>query len=269
MKNSGLFRFIPAKLPGVFRSLWNCHIYAYANIRQGVTAMLEEFGPNIWIANGSTVTAAAGFRYPTRMAVIRLANGDLVLWSPAELSDELHAAVRALGAVRYLAPPNSLHHTFLGDWQQAYPEARVHAPPGLREKRKDIRFDGDFSDGPIEAWAEQIDFSIMWGNRITTEVIFFHRESRTAIFTDLIQQFPPGWFKGWRSLIARLDLMVAAEPSVPRKFRAAFTDRRAARASIQHVLAWPTEKVLMAHGEPVSRDGRAFIHRSFRWLINK
>lgn len=102
--------------------------------------MLTEFGPNIWIADGPTVTAAAGFHYPTRMAVIRLTSGDLVLWSPTALTDDLRAEVETLGAVRYLVPPNSLHHTFLGDWQRAYPDATVYAPPGLREKRKDIRF---------------------------------------------------------------------------------------------------------------------------------
>lgn len=228
--------------------------------------MLEEFGPNIWIMDGPTVTAAAGFRYPTRMAIIRLTNGDLVLWSPTALTDDLRAEVETLGAVRHLVPPNSLHHTFLADWHRAYPDATVYAPPGLPEKRKDIRFDADLSDGPIAAWAGEIDHAIMWGNRITTEVVFFHRLSATAIFTDLIQQFPRGWFKGWRALVARLDLMTAAEPSVPRKFRVAFTDRRTARESLRRVLAWPTEKVIIAHGPPITDEGQAFLRRAFRWL---
>ena len=230
--------------------------------------MLTEFGPNIWLADGPTVTAAARFRYPTRMAVIRLTNGDLVLWSPTAFTDDLRAEVEALGTVRYLVPPNSLHHTFLGDWQRAYPDAKVYAPPGLREKRKEIRFNADFSDGPIAAWEGEIDHAIMSGNRITTEVVFFHCQSRTAIFTDLIQQFPRGWFKGWRALIARLDLMTAAEPTVPRKFRVAFTDRRAARESIRHILAWPTDKVIIAHGPPITKDGQAFLRRAFRWLAD-
>jgi len=228
--------------------------------------MLEEFGPEIWLVSGPMLTAAAGFHYPTRMAVIRLANGDLVLWSPTALSDGLRAAVEALGTVRYLVPPNSLHHTFLGNWQQAYPEAMVLAPPGLREKRGDIRFDADFGDAPIAAWAGEIETVILRGNRITTEVVFFHRRSGTAIFTDLIQSFPAGWFTGWRALVARLDLMVAKEPSVPRKFRVAFTDRRAAREALKHILAWPTKKVLIAHGPPIIEDGQAFLHRAFRWL---
>ena len=34
--------------------------------------MLRQFGHEIWTADGSDVVAMLGFRYPTRMAVIRL-----------------------------------------------------------------------------------------------------------------------------------------------------------------------------------------------------
>ena len=64
--------------------------------------MLKPFGPDIWIAEGPVVSAYLGFRYPTRMAVIRLPNaeggdGGLFIWSPVALTDELRAAVEALG----------------------------------------------------------------------------------------------------------------------------------------------------------------------------
>jgi hypothetical protein len=232
-------------------------------------ADVKEFGPELWISDGPVVTAAAGFRYSTRMAVIRLANGDLLIWSPTALSDDLRAELKALGTVRHLVPPNSLHHSFLAEWQQAYPEAIVYAPPGLREKRPGVRFDADLDGAPIAAWAEQIDLVVVRGNRITTEVVFFHRRSRTALFTDLLQHFPPGWFTGWRALVARLDLMVASEPSVPRKFRIAFSDRAAARDSVRRILAWPTENVLIAHGNPVSAGGQALLRRAFHWLVDE
>ena len=231
--------------------------------------MLKPFGHEIWIADGPIVTAAAGFHYPTRMAIVRLPQGRLFLWSPTALSDDLRAEVNALGTVSYLIAPNSLHHVFLGEWQQAYPAAKVYAPPGLREKRKDILFNGELADGPIADWSEDLDLVTVRGNLITTEVVFFHRASGTVLFTDLLQQFHPGWFKGWRASIARLDLMVAAEPSVPRKFRLAFTDRAAARESIRQVLAWPAEKVLIAHGDPITDDAQAYLRRAFEWLLDR
>ena len=227
--------------------------------------MLQPFGEEIWLADGS-ITVVAGFHYPTRMVVIRLPGGALFVWSPVQISDDLRAAVDALGEVRHLIAPNSLHHLFLTDWRRAYPAAKLHATLGLRQKRKDLDFDSDLEDAPAAAWAGEIDQVLVRGNLITTEVVFFHRRSGTAIFTDLIQHFGPGWFTGWRAVVARLDLMTAAEPQVPRKFRNAFVDRRAARAALARILAWPARRVLMAHAPPVETDGQAFIGRAFRWL---
>lgn len=228
--------------------------------------MLEPFGEDIWLAGGP-VTAVAGFRYPTRMAVVRLSDGGLFIWSPVALSEPLRAAVDALGEVRHVVAPNSLHHLFLKDWRRAYPAARLYAPPGLRARRKDIAFDADLGDAPPAEWSAQIDQVVVRGNLITTEVVFFHRNSRTAIFTDLIQHFSPTWFTGWRAVVARLDLMTAPEPQTPRKFRNAFVDRRAARAAILRILDWPAETVLIAHAAPVEHDGQAFLRRTFRWLV--
>src|SRR5438552_248051 len=118
--------------------------------------MLKNFGRNIWIADGSNV-AVIGFRYPTRMAVMRLSNGSLFIWSPIQLTDSLRTEVDAVGQVRHIIAPNSLHHLFLAEWKRAYPGARVYAPPGLRKKRQDVLFDADLGSEPGQDWAEEID----------------------------------------------------------------------------------------------------------------
>lgn len=226
---------------------------------------LQPFGPEIWLADG-TQAQVIGFHYPTRMAVIRLGGGRLLIWSPVTLTEALKQEVDTLGEVAFLVGPNALHHLFIGEWRTAYPEARLYAAPGLGERRKDLAIDPVLTNAPPPEWAADLDLVLMAGNKITTEAVFFHRASGTALFTDLLQQFPPGWFRGWRAIIARLDLMTEAEPTVPRKFRAAFSDRPTARAALALILEWPCEKVVMAHGEPVQRDGRAFVARAFKWL---
>lgn len=228
--------------------------------------MLKPIGHEIWLADGQQASVA-GFNYPTRMAVIRLPENRLFLWSPVAIGEELRAAVDALGEVRYLVAPNSLHHLFLEPWKSAYPEAALYAAPGLRQKRPDIHFDADLEDAPHDEWAQQLDQVQVRGNVITTEVAFFHRASGTVLFTDLLQQFEPGWFRGWRGLVARLDLMTGPQAQVPRKFRAAFADRQRARASLARIQAWPAEKVVMAHGAPILEDGAVFIRHAFRWLL--
>lgn len=228
--------------------------------------MLQEFGPNIWTVDGEPITAAAGFHYPTRMAVIRNQSGHLFVCSPIALDDQLQSAVDTIGEVHTIVAPNTLHHMFVDQWAKAYPNARFLAAPGLPAKRPDLTFQATLGNEPEAHWLNDIEQVVMAGNRITTEVVFFHKESRTVLFTDLLQQLPPTWFTGWRRVVAKLDLMTEAEPAVPRKFRIAFSNRRAARAALACVLEWPAEQVLMAHGTPVRKDGQTFLRRAFRWL---
>lgn len=213
--------------------------------------LLTPFGPDIWIADGPTVSAI-GFHYPTRMAIIRLADGGLFVWSPVAHSEDLLREPDAIGVVHFIIAPNTLHDLSLKQWLNAYPEAKLHAAPGLRQRHRERVF--------------QVDQVLVRGNRITNEAVFFHVASRTVLFTDLVQNFPRGWFKGWRGIIAYLDRLVASEVAVPQKFRVAFSDRKAARVALQRIYAWPAEKVLMAHGGPILQDGAAVIRRAFRWL---
>jgi hypothetical protein len=232
-----------------------------------MAAPLQEFGPDIWVGEGPVVPFL-GFAYPTRMAIVRLSDGGLFAWSPIAFSAELKQAVDDLGPVRFLISPNKLHHLFLGAWKQAYPQAGLYASPGLRDKRKDLAFDADLGDAPDPAWAGDIDQVVVHGSRFLTEVVFFHRASRTAIFTDLIENFPPDWFTGWRGVIARLDGIVAPHPGAPRELRASsLFRRRQARAALERILAWPIVRVLIAHGDPVMSDGAAFVRKAFGWLL--
>ncbi len=229
---------------------------------------LSEFGTGIWIGEGPVVSFYT-FPYPTRMAVIRLSDGGLFVWSPIAISAALRAEVDALGPVRHLVSPNAIHHLFLGEWKSAYPEARLYASPNLTKKRKDLAFDAELGDAPEPGWAADIDQVMMRGSFAMTEIVFFHRASGTAIFADLIENFPPDWFKGWKGVVARLDGIVQPHPGPPREWRASFLDRRAARAALDRILAWPIERVVMAHGDLVAADGAAFVRRAFGWLLGR
>lgn len=225
---------------------------------------LEPFGPGIWIAEGPVVSFY-GFPYPTRMIVIRLSDGGLFVWSPIALTPALKAQVDALGPVAHVVSPNKIHHLSMGEWQDAYPSARLYASPGLAQKRKDLRFDAVLGDSPPAVWAADIDQVEMGGSAFLTEIVFFHRKSRTAIFADLIENFRPGWFKGWKGWLARLDGIVMPHGGAPREWRITFK-KRIARAALARILAWQPEQVVMAHGELTRTDGTAFIRKSFRWL---
>lgn len=226
---------------------------------------LQSLGENIWMAEGPVVEGAAGFHFPTRMVVIRLSNGDLWIWSPVAPVDDLIDEVRQLGPVRWIVAPNDLHHLNVGLWAEHFPGINICAVPRLVEKRPDLTISHVFGNDPIAEWQGDLEQVIFDGNLILTEIVFFHRASGTAIFTDLLQQMPGGWFAGWRGLVAKLDYLTEDEPAVPRKFRWAFVRKRRLREKVAIVFDWPVGQVVMAHGQPVLRGAGAFLRRAFAW----
>lgn len=227
---------------------------------------LNSFGPDIWVAEGPVVSFF-GFPYPTRMVVIRLRSGSLFVWSPIAPTPELKAEVEAVGTVAHLVSPNKIHHLFLKAWKDAYPQARIHALDELKKRKLALPIEALLDDAPNPEWAADIDQVVVRGSFALSEVVFFHRKSRTAIFADLIENFPPDWFKGWKGFLARLDGIVSPHPGAPREWRASFRNRKLARAALDRILAWSPEKVIMAHGIVVRNDGVGFIRRAFGWLL--
>jgi len=227
--------------------------------------MLNQVGDELWIAEGEPVSFY-GFPYPTRMAVVRLSNGDLWVWSPATLTEALTVEMGSLGPVRHLVEPNKLHHLFLPDWVSAFPEARLYAPPGLAKKRRDISFHAELGDVPDTAWAGEIDQVVFRGSLFMEEVVFFHRRSRAALVCDLIQKFDPETTRGLHGLLMRLDGLVGPNGSTPREWRASFWNRRAARAALRQALEWDVEALVIAHGIWVRKSGREALRRSLAWL---
>lgn len=108
---------------------------------------LEAVATDLWIADGSPVPFL-GIPYPTRMALARLPDGRLWVWSPIALDDALAAEIATHGEVADLVAPNKLHHLFLTAWAARWPAARLWAAPGLRRRRPDLAFAGDLGDVP-------------------------------------------------------------------------------------------------------------------------
>jgi hypothetical protein len=226
---------------------------------------LEPAGDDLWIADGPPVFFLS-FRFPTRMVVARLPDKSLWLWSPIALDDRLRDDIAKLGEPRFVVEPNALHHLPLADWLKAFPKLRLWAPPGLAKKRTDLVFEGKLGDEPPDEWRDVIDQVRIRGSFALTEVVFFHRPSRTCIVGDLIQKFDPREISGWRGLMLRANSLVGPNGSTPREWRATFVKRDDARASVRRALAWTPEHLVIAHGLRVTERGEDALRRGLAWL---
>lgn len=227
--------------------------------------MLEQFGSSLYVAQGPTVSFA-GFPYPTRMAVARLSDGSVWVWSPIALTPELADAVQSIGAVRYIVSPNKLHHLFLQAWAEHWPDAQLYAPPGLARKKKALHFNAELGDEPPLAWKQDIDQAVFSGSFAMNEVVFFHRASRTAIIGDLIQRFPEASVSGWKGLVMKLGGLVGEHGGTPPDWRSSFLRHGPARAALKKVLEWNPERLLIAHGTCAQSGAREIIASALRWI---
>ncbi len=227
--------------------------------------MFTEFGPSLYVAEGPTVSFY-GFPYPTRMAVARLADGSAWVWSPVALTEDIVGFMETFASVGHIVSPNKIHHLFLAQWQDRWPDARMYTPPGLAQRKPELRFDAELGDAPEPAWAADIDQVVFRGSLAMEEVVFFHRESRTAIVCDLIQRHPETAMTGWRGMLMRIDGLVGNNGSTPREWRASFLRRGRARAARGKVLSWDPERLLIAHGECAQTGAKEIIDKALQWM---
>lgn len=224
--------------------------------------MLRQLDENLWVAE--LPLKFLGLAVGARMTVIRLVDGALWVHSPLRLTEPLRQAVEALGPVRFLVAPNKYHHLFIGEWMAAYPEARAYAAPGLPEKRKDLRFHAVLSEEVPAEWAGQIDVLPWRSAPLLGEVVFFHRASRTLVVTDIVHNLGPETEPLTRFIFKTLGGYGRMSTSVVD--RLINRDRTAARATVDTILQWDIQRVILAHGHIVEQDGARAFREAYSWL---
>jgi hypothetical protein len=203
---------------------------------------------DLWIATSRM--RYYGLQIGTRMSIIRLSNGGLWLHSPVALSQELLVRLQELGEIRWVVAPNRFHHLFVSDYIKSFPQAKFYGAPGLSEKRPDLKFNGELGETAEPDWAGQIDQKLIQGFRFFSEVIFFHRASRSLILTDLITHFTEGSAFSIRLLAKCLGFY--NRPAFLFAFKKRIARRPELRASLQALLEWDFVRILPAHGEILS-----------------
>jgi len=197
-----------------------------------------------------------GFRVQTRMTVVRLSDSRLLVHSPVALDIAIRRDLDRLGDVAFLVSPNKIHHLALGEYIDAYPQARVFASPGLPERRPDLRFNGVLGDQPDPAWAAELDQAEVRGNVFFSEIVFLHRASRTLIVADLVENFDRHTASVVARTFARL-FGVGSEPVGSPEHRLYTSDATAASESLERIRSWDFERIILAHGTLIQSGGHA------------
>jgi Domain of unknown function (DUF4336) len=100
---------------------------------------LTQFAENISIVDGPPVRVF-GVPLPTRMIIVKLADGSLWVNSPVSVPTQVLDQIKASGPVRYLVAPTKLHIWRLEEWHALFPEAELWIPQRNQNKSKRLPF---------------------------------------------------------------------------------------------------------------------------------
>ena len=230
--------------------------------------MLRELDRNIWVAEQPL--RYFGLSVGTRMSVIRLPDQSLAVISPIELNQPLIDQLNELGTIGHIVAPNCYHYFFASDFKAHYPQATFWAAPGLKEKVPSLPVDTVIKAHNKPAGLETLLFKGFrtigsGGVESLNECVFFHAKSRTLILTDtaflfdesfpFLTQFATRITGSYKALAPTLLELLAT------------TDRKNARASIEKILQWDFERVIMAHGTVIEHHGKEKLKAGYAFLL--
>ncbi len=232
--------------------------------------MLKQIGDRLWIVKQPQ--KYYGLEVGTRMSIVVLDNNDIALISPVTLDPTTIDQINNLGKVKYLISPNLFHYLYLTACQKIYPEAITITPPGLLAKKPDIQSDLILIQDVIE-FDQQLEYFLFSGFAVPlptgvkelNEIVFFHPASKTLIITDIAFYFDNS-FPWLTQLIARiLGCYEKLRPSILEKL--VIQDKIAVKDSIERILSWDFEQVVMAHGTIIKNEAKQQLKAGYEWFL--
>lgn len=228
---------------------------------------IREFAKDIWLVEGSIIPDM-GILFTTRMTVVRLSNRSLWISSPVPVSFNTLKWISELGDVRYLLAATPRHVWRLATWHTLFPEAQlwVSRPTLFTLQKGHLPITDYLDDMPVNAWSADFDQLQFKGNPLLSEVLFFHKATHTVILDDLIQRNPPTQANALASGILKLAGAQDPNGAVGRDMRMTFLNRSLARQSLEKLLSWDFDKLIIAHGACFESGAKQYVKRAFRWL---
>ncbi|MDN3681991.1 hypothetical protein QWZ04_16920 [Vibrio tapetis subsp. quintayensis] len=226
--------------------------------------MLIEWHPNrLWYADMPCRHIVG--HHLRRMIVLKLNDGNLVVFSPIELTTQLQIELSELGPIKAIVEPSPNYHDALSDWWLAYSQAYFFATPSLIQKRSDLNFDAALGSDTNPLWKGQLLQTAILGIRKPRKIVFCDVESKTLILADQLvgnQAHLP-----YRQKISASFAGAYREFRLPVIERMALENKTQLRASVQEVMTWPFDRMLSSNGLVVEQDAKEAFYEAFWWAF--
>ena len=170
--------------------------------------------------------------------------------------------------IDYICAPNCLHHLFVREWKESFPDCKVIAAPNLAQRRQGIAFDFVFdvdiknlNKGVINLPEDlqksaNLAFMVIKTGMIYEEIVLFEKEDKILVVADLIENL--GYLPETKSMRLRFLLHlfgICGRPSLPTNFKLT-VNPDLYRKSIKKVIAWDFKRIVVAHGRLIENNAK-------------
>lgn len=217
---------------------------------------IQSLGAGLWTL--SFPMRFYGMELGRRVTLMETAPGELLVHSTAPFSPGQRSAIQRLGTVTGLVEATTLHDTFSQEGRGAFPGVPYFVPDRFPKAARgpEVRsLDtlGDFTGGTVRVQK-------LAGMRWIEEYACLHAASRTLVVGDLLFHLPQA--RGWTRWSLRHLAGIRDWPAIDRPFRLAIRNRAAFEASLEAILKWDFERLIVAHGEIMETDAKQHLREA-------
>jgi hypothetical protein len=211
---------------------------------------MKQIAENLWLLTYPLPLLGANLR--RNVTIVRLDSGRLAIHSTGPFSRKDVLAISALGEPAWLIEAMLSHDTFSQEGRDLFPGIPFLAPAGFSER---VKFPIEPLLPPPPSWGRELEALEVLGNDSYREHVFFHASSRTLIVADLVFNFGPDE-PLWTELMLTAAVGRKHHPGMSRPFRATIDDEAAFRRSMDQMLEWDFDRVIVGHGDVIETEGR-------------
>lgn len=234
-------------------------------------SQLKQIASSIWVKEQPF--KYFGLEVGTRMTIIRLDGDRLVLISPVKLDSQTITEIDKLGTVTYIIAPNLFHYLYLQDCQKIYPNASLITAPGLENKKPEIKSDLVFTRDKI-SFNGELEYFLFAGfqtfmlttSSVANEIVFYHPKTQTLILTDTAFYFDRNFPLVTQFTSRIIGCYEQLRPSILEKI--ATQDKEQITASVNKLLQWDFQRVIMAHGTIIEENARKKLVAGYEWFLD-
>lgn len=190
-------------------------------------------------------------KLPVRSTLISIGNRSVLISPGSALTVE---ELKSLGKVTDIIAPNLIHSAGIPKAHQVFPDAKIWGPPGAKVAKPNIPWTHEITSAN---WPFQNEMPIVMieGSPQLNEIVFFHRESKTLIVTDLVFNLVDA--RGLGAWIIFNIFGTYQRFAVSKLLLKKYTkDKETLKKSVKEVLSFDFKSIVMGHGREVTSNAK-------------